>query len=66
LTGQSLEKLRKANFEKILAKAPFTPDIPMPETWPDAQKKRYGEIGKSMSAFSHMKRVSVPASWLHP
>ena len=56
LTGQSLEKLRKANFEKTLAKAPFTPDIPMPETWPDAQKKRYGEIGKSMFTALDIKR----------
>lgn len=48
LTGHPLEEFRRAHFEKTAAKVPFTPDIPMPEIWPDAQKKRYGEVGKRM------------------
>jgi nitroreductase len=56
LTGQPLEDLRRACLEKTLTKAPFTPDIPMPETWPDSQKKRYGEIGKIMFTALDIKR----------
>jgi nitroreductase len=46
LTGAPLESFRKANYEKLLAGEPFRPDVPMPETWPDHMKKRYGELGK--------------------
>jgi len=56
LTGQPLEEFRRARFEKTSSKAPFIPDIPMPEAWPDAQKKRYGEIGKIMFTALDIKR----------
>jgi nitroreductase len=46
LTGEPLEAFRKTNFEKLSAGEPFRTDVPIPETWPDHMKKRYGELGK--------------------
>lgn len=56
VTGQPLEELRNANHEKTLEKAPSNSDIRMPEVWPDALMKRYGDIGKRMFTALDIKR----------
>lgn len=46
LTGEPLEEFRAANRRRLLQGAPFAPDVPMHETWPEPIKRRYGELGK--------------------
>jgi nitroreductase len=46
MTGGTLEVFRKANGDLMAGGKAFAPDVPMPETWPDHLKKRYGETGK--------------------
>ena len=46
LTGNALEGFRAANLEKMVKGEAFSPEVPMPEVWPDKLKKRYMEIGK--------------------
>ena len=46
LTGNALEEFRAANQEKMTKGEAFSPEVPMPEAWPDHLKKRYMEIGK--------------------
>ncbi len=56
LTGKPLDEFRKANYEKKRTNAPATPDIKTPTFWPDAQKKRYGEIGKTILTALNIQR----------
>lgn len=46
ITGHALEELRAALREEIAAGASPSPEIPMPEAWPERLKKRYMEMGK--------------------
>lgn len=46
LTGNALEEFKAANQKKMAEGEAFSPDVPMPEAWPDHLKKRYMEIGK--------------------
>jgi nitroreductase len=48
VTGEPLEKFKKQNREALLAGKASQPDIPMPDIWPDANKLRYRELGKSV------------------
>jgi len=48
LTGKILDRLKKANRQKVLEGVPFSPDIKMPEIWPECLKKRYIAVGKSV------------------
>ncbi|MFH0844550.1 MAG: nitroreductase [Pseudomonadota bacterium] len=41
VTGDTLEKFKKANTEKILAGKSSPPEIPMPKEWHDDLNKRY-------------------------
>jgi nitroreductase len=50
LTGDALEEYRKTKHRMMLAGEPFTPEIPMPEVWPEQLKKRYVETGKIILA----------------
>jgi nitroreductase len=45
LTGKPLEEFKKENREFLVRGQSVTPDVPMPEVWPDHLKRRYGEIG---------------------
>ncbi len=47
VTGDTLERLKKANRDKFLEGEAQSPDVPMPGMWLDAQKKRYAALGKS-------------------
>jgi len=48
LTGEPLERLRKANQDQLRAGAAPTPEIEMPQEWPATLKSRYVGIGKSV------------------
>lgn len=44
--GSPLEELKNLSSQRVLNGEPFQPDVPMPSSWPDALKARYGETGK--------------------
>lgn len=44
VTGDKLEKFRKANCAEMLAGEAISPEIPMPEEWPANLNKRYTDI----------------------
>ncbi|MDI6776981.1 MAG: nitroreductase [Syntrophales bacterium] len=48
VTGEALKRLREANRQKLLEGVSPSPEIKMPEQWPEALKKRYTEVGKSV------------------
>lgn len=48
VTGEALKRFREANCQKLLEGVPLSPEIRMPETWPEVLKKRYTEAGKSV------------------
>lgn len=47
-TGDPLNQFKKENREALFSGKKTNPDIPMPEVWPEANKRRYNEIGKSL------------------
>ena len=47
-TGDRLEQFKKDNRKAVLAGKPSEPEIPMPQTWPDANLMRYKNLGKSV------------------
>ncbi|MDD5711588.1 MAG: nitroreductase [Smithellaceae bacterium] len=48
VTGETLKKFKEANRAKITSLAPSTTEIPTPQNWPEALKKRYVGVGKSV------------------
>ena len=65
VTGEPLEKFKKQNREALLAGDVSTPDIPMPEAWPDAYKMRYRELGKSVLGSLAIAREDKEARFQH-
>ncbi len=55
VAGEPLERLRKANRQRLLDKVIPEPDTPMPGAWPELQKQRYQEIGKKV-----LTSLSIP------
>jgi nitroreductase len=47
-TSESLAKFKKKNRDAFLEGKSSTTDIPMPQAWPDHNKLRYKELGKSV------------------
>jgi nitroreductase len=47
-TGESLAEFKKKNRDAFLEGRSSTTDIPMPQVWPDPNKLRYKELGKSV------------------
>jgi nitroreductase len=47
-TGESLAKFKQKNRDAFLEGRSSTTDIPMPQVWPDRNKLRYKELGKSV------------------
>ena len=47
-TGKSLAEFKKKNRAAFLEGQASTTDIPMPQVWPDSNKLRYKELGKSV------------------
>jgi nitroreductase len=48
LTGDALEQFKEANRKRLIDDIPSTPDIPMPESWPDAGRLRYNDMGRRL------------------
>jgi len=46
--GEALKRFREANCQKLLEGVSPSPEIKMPETWPEVLKRRYTEVGKSV------------------
>jgi nitroreductase len=65
VTGESLEKFKRQNREALLAGKPSKPDIHMPAVWPNAYKKRYSELGKSVLASLSIAREDKKARLKH-
>jgi nitroreductase len=47
-TGESLSEFKKKNRDALLEGRESNTDIPMPQIWPDRNKLRYKELGKSV------------------
>jgi nitroreductase len=56
LTGQPLEEFRDKNRQKTANGEAFSPDITMPEVWPEHMKSRYGGLGKIILEAMDIKR----------
>jgi nitroreductase len=48
VTGAALDRFRKANRQHLLDGVIPDPDTPMPDTWPEPLKQRYGDVGKQV------------------
>jgi nitroreductase len=46
--GESLERFKKANRQRLMDGVIPEPDTAMPGVWPDALKRRYTEVGKKV------------------
>jgi nitroreductase len=55
VTGEKLENFKKENKQKLLNGIPPTPEVEMPQNWPDILKKRYIGIGKTV-----LTSLSIP------
>jgi nitroreductase len=56
VTGSALETLKNENKAAILSGKSPQPDMPMPENWPVAMKKRYADVGKQVLGALSIKR----------
>jgi len=54
-TGQALERFKKENREAVMSGQKPEPEVPMPDKWPEALKRRYMEVGKSV-----LTSLSIP------
>jgi nitroreductase len=61
VTGETLERFKKANRQKSLDGEVHSSEIPMPEVWPDILKKRYTGVGKSVLTSLSIAREDVDA-----
>lgn len=55
VTGETLEKFKKENRQKLLDGVLPAPEVEMPQNWPDSLKNRYIGIGKSV-----LTSLSIP------
>jgi nitroreductase len=55
ITGESLERLRKASRQRFLDGDIPEPDTPMPSIWPEPLKQRYKGVGKQV-----LNALSIP------
>jgi nitroreductase len=65
VTGAPLERFKQLNREALLAGKSSQPDIPMPQAWPDANKMRYSELGKSVLGSLDIARGDKEARLKH-
>jgi nitroreductase len=61
LMGDPLERFKKGNSKLRMDERPTSPEIPMPELWPEALKKRYVGVGKSVLSSSDIAREDKAA-----
>ena len=48
ITGEPLVRFKAENHRMLGEDIPATPDIPMPESWPDACRLRYNDMGRTL------------------
>ena len=48
LAGDAMKRFMGKNREAVVAGRQPKPDVPIPETWPDAHKSRYKDVGRSV------------------
>jgi nitroreductase len=48
LTGKRLTEFKNANRDKMIAGEKYSPDVPMPEVWPETMKKRYVDLVRTV------------------
>lgn len=48
VSGESLERYKKANRQRLMDGVTPEPDTAMPGNWPDILKRRYTEVGKKV------------------
>ena len=66
-TGKSLSEFKKKNRAAFLEGQASTTDIPMPQIWPDHNKLRYKELGKSvLGPWRLPEKTSRPAWTILP
>lgn len=61
VTGKPLEEYRDESVRAAKSGAASSPDIPMPQAWPDQMKKRYGEMGEVILKSLDIKREDKEA-----
>jgi len=64
-TGTLLERFKKENKEAILSDRPSDPEVPMPQDWPDALKKRYKDLGKRVFRSLALERTDIEGRRRH-
>lgn len=61
VTGETLERFKKANRQKCMDGEIHSSEIPMPEVWPEILKKRYIGVGKSVLTSLSIAREDIDA-----
>jgi nitroreductase len=64
-TGESLAEFKRKNREALLEGKKSATDIPMPQVWPDRNKLRYKELGKSVLGALSIARENQQARMDH-
>jgi len=64
-TGESLAEFKRKNRGALLEGKTSTTDIPMPQVWPDRNKLRYKELGKSVLGSLSIAREDQQAKMDH-
>lgn len=64
-TGESLSEFKKKNRDALLEGRKSNTDIPMPQAWPDRNKLRYKELGKSVMGALSIAREDHQARMDH-
>ena len=64
-TGESLAEFKRKNREALLEGKKSATDIPMPQVWPDRNKLRYRELGKSVLGALSIAREDQQARMDH-
>jgi len=61
VTGDTVERFKKANRNKFLEGEVQSSDVPMPGMWPKRHKKRYVGVGKSILEALSIEREDLEA-----
>jgi nitroreductase len=59
--GETLEKFKEVNREKLLNGEKSLPDVPMPEIWPERPNRRYVAIAKQLLSALSISRENKNA-----
>ena len=61
VTGTVMEKFKAENRKALLSGEKSTPDIQMPEKWPDVLKSRYKDVGRTLFSSLSIARDDADA-----